>query len=144
MLVLDELQEVGVELVLKGDRKSMRRAGIDLQSGALDDLGRHHAGGPDRHDLIVVAVDDERRHVDFLQIFGEIDLRKFVDAIELPLEAAQHALKPKRVAYALRKLGARPVIAEEGDRQILVELAAIVASLLSEILEDFERQTARI
>ena len=56
--------------------------GIHLQRGALDDLGREQGRGADRHDLIVVAVEDERRHVELLEIFGEIRLGEGLDAID--------------------------------------------------------------
>jgi len=54
--------------------QAMRRALIDLQLRVLDDLGREHGRGADGHDLVVVAVHDQRRHVDLLQIIAEVGL----------------------------------------------------------------------
>ena len=42
---------------------------VDLELGAFDQLGGAHAGGDDGDDLVVVAVEDERGNVEFLQIF---------------------------------------------------------------------------
>ena len=36
----------------------------------------------DRHDLIVVSVQDERRHVDPLEILGEVRFGKRLDAVD--------------------------------------------------------------
>src|SRR5262245_1227616 len=72
--VLEKREEVGVDLVLAGRAETVGRAGIDLQGGRLDERGREQGGGPDRHDLVVVAVDDERRNVDPLQILRDVRL----------------------------------------------------------------------
>jgi len=44
----------------------------DLERRVLDQRGRPHCGGSDRHDLVVVAVENERRHVDLPEIQSEI------------------------------------------------------------------------
>ena len=38
--------------------------------------------GVDRHDLVVVAVDDQGRHVELLQVLGEVGLRERLDAVD--------------------------------------------------------------
>ena len=79
---LEECEQVGVDLVLVGRAQAVRQARIDFQRGAFDDLGREHGRGADRHDLIVVAVHDERRHVELLEILGEVGLGEGLDAVE--------------------------------------------------------------
>ena len=59
-----EGQQVGVELVLVGVAQAVRAAAVDLQHRAPDQLGRQQRRAGDRHDLVVVAVHDQRRHVE--------------------------------------------------------------------------------
>ena len=44
----------------------MRCALVDLELGALDQLGLELAGIAERHDLVVVTLDDKRRYIDLL------------------------------------------------------------------------------
>ena len=44
----------------------MRRAFMDFQRGALDEFGREQGRGADRHDLVVIAVDDQGRRLELL------------------------------------------------------------------------------
>src|SRR3954468_11194864 len=94
----DEAQQVGVQLLLVRRRQPVGRTGIDLQHRALDDLGGGPAGGVDGDDLIVVTVDDQRRDVDPLQVFGQIGLGELLDAIVGSLEADLHAVEPELLA----------------------------------------------
>jgi hypothetical protein len=48
----------------------------------------------DRHNLVVLAVHDQHRHVDGLEIPGEIGLGEGLDAVVMRLGAAHHALAP--------------------------------------------------
>jgi hypothetical protein len=52
--------------------QTMGAARIDLQRRIFDELRREHGRGRDRYDLIVIAVDDQRRHIEFLQVLGKI------------------------------------------------------------------------
>ena len=61
---LDEREQILVDLVLVRRAHAVRRALVDLQRRVLDDLGREQGRGADRHDLVVVAVQDQRRHVE--------------------------------------------------------------------------------
>src|SRR5438094_9203774 len=93
----DECQEVGVDPVLVGRAQAVRRALVDLETCVLDQLGGTQGGGPDRDDLIVIAVDDEGRHVELPEIPGEVGLGEGLDAVEGGVEARLHALEPERV-----------------------------------------------
>ena len=95
----------------------------------------------DRHDLVVVAVHDERRHADDLQVFGEVGLREGLDAVMVGLGAAHHALAPPVPDDTLGCFGASPVEAVEGPtRDIEVELRAIGRELPPEAVEHLDGQ----
>ena len=61
--------------------QAVRRACVDLERGVLDHLRRAVPADRDRHDLVVVAVDDQRRDVELLQVLGEVGLGERLDAI---------------------------------------------------------------
>src|SRR4029077_6624432 len=65
--LLDEREQIRVDSVFVGRAHAVRPARIDFQGGAFDDLGREQGRGADRYDLIVIAMHDERRHVEFLR-----------------------------------------------------------------------------
>src|SRR5262249_12511938 len=77
----------------------------------------------DRDDLVVVAMHDEGRHVDDLQVLGEVSLREDLDAVVLRFRTAHHGLAPPVVDHRLGYLRARPVVAVEGTaREFPIEL----------------------
>src|SRR5262245_44373874 len=110
---LDKRQDVSAELVRLGLGKSMRSARMDLEFGALDDLGALCSGRLERHDLVIVAMDDQCRLVDLLEVISVVDLGEFLDAVVEALCAAQHALQPEGFAQALVDLGTGAVEAVE-------------------------------
>src|ERR1700674_2088327 len=69
-LRLEAREQLLVDQVLVSRAHAVPRARNDLQFGALDDLGREQRRVGDRHYLVVVAMQDQRRHVDFLEILG--------------------------------------------------------------------------
>jgi hypothetical protein len=77
---LEEREQIRVDLVLMGRAQAVRRARIDFQCGALDDLGRKQGRGADRHDLVVITVDDHGRHVELLEIFSVVSFGEHLDA----------------------------------------------------------------
>src|SRR5207249_115076 len=96
----------------------------------------------DRYDLIVVAVQDEDRCGDRLQIVGEIGLRECLDAVVMRLGCAHHALAPPVVDDALRYLRAGTVESIERPRwDVTEELRAIRGERRTELVEDVDRQT---
>jgi len=104
-----ELQQVGIELVFVRFREAVGCARVDLQSRVLDELRCAVSRGTDRHNLVVVPVNNERRHIELLEIFGEIRLGERLDAVVGVLVTRAHPLKPERVLHALRDIGAWPV-----------------------------------
>src|SRR6266699_1076745 len=57
-----EGQQVGVELLLVREGQAVGRPRIDLQGRVLDELGGEQGGVSDRHDLDVVAMNDQGRN----------------------------------------------------------------------------------
>ena len=78
------------------------------------------ASRPDRHDLIVFAVNDEQGHIALGDIFGVIEFPA-VSRFILSLGAAQQTLEPEQVAHALRCGRTWAIGAEERRRQLFVE-----------------------
>ena len=103
----------------------MRRARNDFQRGAFDQLRRKHGRVADGHDLVVVAVKDQRGHVEFLEIFGEVGFGERFDAVVDGFVSGHHALQPEGIAQALRDFRAGPVGAVEGRAEVLAELRAV-------------------
>ena len=85
---LEECQQVGIELLLVSLGQAMGCACIDLKSRVFDEFGRGKSRGADRYDLVVVAVNDQRWDVEFLEVFGEVRLRERLDAVKrVPMAA---------------------------------------------------------
>ncbi len=61
--------------------ETMRCSGVDDQLGVFDNFRGGATRRIDRYYLVVVAVNNERRHVELLQILCEIRLRKRPDAL---------------------------------------------------------------
>jgi hypothetical protein len=47
------------------DCEAVRRTGIDLQHGVLDDVGRRSGRGIDRDNLVIIAMDDQLATLNF-------------------------------------------------------------------------------
>src|ERR1039457_2461946 len=106
---LEECQQVGIELLFVSLGQAMGCACIDLQSRVLDEFRRGKRSGANRYDLIVIAVNDQRWHVKFLEVICEVRLGERLDAVERVPMAGLHTLKPEPVDHALCTLRARPV-----------------------------------
>src|ERR1700731_2179390 len=141
---LDEGEEVSVHLFLPRGAHAVRRALVDLQRRALHQLRRQHGRGADRYDLIVVAMQDQGRLVDLLEVLGLVGFRKRLDAEIAGGHAGHHALQPEGFAHALRSLSVRPVVAVERHGQVLEELRAVAQHTLADAVEDLDRQAAGI
>jgi hypothetical protein len=77
---LAERQQFLVDLVFVRRAQAVGGALVDFQGGAPDELGLERAGVGERHDLIVVALDDERWHIELLQVVRLVGLRECLDA----------------------------------------------------------------
>src|SRR5262245_65084089 len=68
---LYESEKVGIDHVGVRRAHAVREPFVDLQLALFEELDGQQRGIGDRDDLIVIAMHDERRHVDDLQILGE-------------------------------------------------------------------------
>jgi hypothetical protein len=59
---LEKHKQFLADLVFQSRAHAVRRARIDFQCRSLNNLGREKGSGADRNDLVIVAVEDERRH----------------------------------------------------------------------------------
>src|SRR3982074_1135045 len=86
-------------------------------------------------------MNDQRRLVDPLEVIRVVDLREFMDAIVLSLDAPLDALQPETVAQALVHLRTAAIEAVERHGQILEKLRAIAGGPLADAIEHLERRT---
>src|SRR5271170_7693550 len=102
-------EQVGVDGGGLGGRHAVREAVVGLQRPVLDELGGQRPGVGVGHDLVVIAVHDQDRHRDRLEVLGEVGLGERHDAVVLGLGAAHHALPPPVVDDRLDRRDAGPV-----------------------------------
>src|SRR6202048_2762115 len=143
-LAFDEREQIGAHLVLVRRAQTMWGALVDLQSCALDELGLELAGIGEWHDLVVVALNDERWHVELLQVLGLIRLRERLNAEVCGREARHHALQPERLAHAFRDLRPWAVVAVERQAEILPELRTVGDDAGAKAVKHRDRQAARV
>ena len=87
---------------------------------------------------------DQRRHVELLQVFGEVRLGELLDTVEHALDSRLHALKPEQIPHTLGNLRPFPVISVERQGQVHEELRPVVEGAGADAVEYFDWQTARI
>src|SRR6266566_4439065 len=142
---LDEGEKVGIDHVGVRRAHAVRELLVDLQGAFSEELRGERRGIGDRNDLVVVAMHDERRHVDEFQVFGEVGLREGPDTVVVRFRTAHHALAPPVLDHGLGHLRARPVVAvERPAREISIELRAVGGELLPEAVKYLDRQAVRI
>src|SRR5690606_18708454 len=115
-----ELEEILVDPVLVRGGQAVRRAGIVNVLHVRNQPGRLARRVVNRDDLVVLAVQQQGRHVDLPQVVGEIGLGEGLHAVVRVLEAGLHAPQPELVENALRNLRAGAVGAVKLDRELLV------------------------
>src|ERR1044072_6057732 len=108
-LAPEEGQQSGVDLVLVRGREAVRRSWVVDFLCAPDEPGRLSRGVMDRHDLVILAVHNERWHIDLFEVLGEVGFGECLDALVGVLEPGLHAPRPELIKNALRDLCARPV-----------------------------------
>jgi hypothetical protein len=85
VLAFDESQQVGVDRLGLGRDHAVGKVFVGFHSAMLQELRRQRSGGDIRDDLVVLAVHDQHRHIDLLQILGEIGLREGDNAVAMRL-----------------------------------------------------------
>src|SRR5580698_8340097 len=81
LALLEKREQVGIDPVSIGCGHSVWETWIHDQLRPLNDLCRHSTRGVDRHDLIVVAMHDESRYVELLEVLRKIRLGESFDAV---------------------------------------------------------------
>src|SRR5258706_8229863 len=71
-VALQEGEQIGVQLVLVRVGKPVRGTRVDHELRVLDQLRGAEGGSSDGNDLVIVTMKDEGRHVELLQILGEV------------------------------------------------------------------------
>src|SRR6188768_4571017 len=97
----------------------MWRAGHGFQLGLLDELYRQPCGVVNRYDLVVLAVDEQRGHVEALEILGQVGFGERFDTKVRGGETSHAALVEEGFANALGRARARPVVTVKRQAQIL-------------------------
>lgn len=114
---------------------------VDDQFGVFDQAFALKPRRLDRHDLVVVAMDDQGGDVEFLQVLAKVGFREGLDAVEGVFMATHHALHPESVDQPLGRCGAGAVEAEErAAGHVLVELRTVGDGAGTEAVEDFDWQ----
>ena len=139
-----EGQQISVDLILMRGREAVRCTRIVDFLRATDESGRLHRRVLDGNDLVVLAMHDQGRDIDLLEVLGEIGLGEGLDAFVGVLEACLHAPEPELIQRALGDLGPRPVGAVKQCRQVLVELRAVLHNAAPQVVEDLHRKPLRI
>src|SRR5512132_3003749 len=83
-------------------RDAVRRARIADILCALYQPCRLYRRVLDGDDLVILAVQNQSRYVEFLEVLGEISLGERLDALVSVLEAGPHAPEPELIQRPLR------------------------------------------
>ncbi len=79
--VFEEVQQILIEAILVRVGQAMWRTRIDDQLGVFDLRGSGFTSDVEWHDLIVITVDQQGGHVEFLQILAEVRGRERGDGV---------------------------------------------------------------
>src|ERR1700681_3111905 len=90
----EERQQLGVNRVRFRGGHTVREALVAYKSSVLQQLSGPRTGGDIRYDLIVLAMHDQDRDVDLLEIFRKIRLGKGHDTVIMRFGSTHHALAP--------------------------------------------------
>src|SRR5690606_37478406 len=143
--ILHERQQIRIDHVCVCRAHAVRELLVDLERAVLEQLHRLERRVRDRHDLVVITVQGERRHLDGLQVIGEVRLGERGDAVVVRFRAAHHCLPPPVPHYTVRRLRAGAVEPVEWPaRKPDVELCAATGELLAQAVEYFLLEAVRI
>src|SRR5438105_1039369 len=139
-----EVEQIRIELLLMSAHQAVRRAWVYLEPGGLDQLRRSRGADREWHDLIVVAMKNERRYVHSLGVVRELALGKRLDTIVRRLEPDLHAESPELIVDTLGYFRAGPIRAVERRTQVLPELRSIRCHSGTHRIERFNWQSVRV
>src|SRR5258706_2087994 len=125
-------------------RHAMRKTGIEFRSRILEQLGGKGSRISEGHDLVILSMHYQCRHIDLFEILGEVGFRKCLDTVVLRFNPAHHGLPPPVISDALLDVGAWPVLTIKRQRKILVLLRAVFSRALANLIENFEWSASRV
>src|SRR5579872_4370675 len=105
----------------------MRHSWVKNFPGSLNEFGRSLSRNIDRHNLVVLTMHDQCRHIELLEIIVEVGLGKCLDTFVEVLEAAPHTPQPELIQHPLRDFCPRTIGAIEGDGEVLPELRGVLS-----------------
>lgn len=117
-----------------GQREAVRRVVVHLQRGVFDHLRRQLAGAFKRHDLVVAAVDHQRRHVDFRHIRAEVGFAERGHAVDGALQGCQQG-DVQRLGQGTGGNGLPGVDAVERRGEVADELGTIFTQSVANAVE---------
>jgi len=94
-LCLDECQQIRIHFVFPRRAQPMWRPGIHLEDCPRYQFRRKEGRVGYRHDLVVIPMDDQCRHIEPFQVFSQVGLGESLDAEIRRRETGQHPLEPK-------------------------------------------------
>src|SRR5882672_5197917 len=144
LLPRDEGKQISVDLILVRGRHAMRKTGIEFRCGILEQPGGKRPSISEGHDLVILSMHHQCRHIDLFEILGEVGFRKCLDTVVLRFNPAHHGLPPPVISDALLDVGAWPVVTIKRQRKILIILGAVFCRALANLIENFEWSAARI
>src|SRR5260370_34929926 len=83
-------------------------------------------------------------YVDFFEIFGEVRLRKGLDAVIGSLVSAPHSLQPERIPKALGNLCTWPIGTVERGAKLLEKFRPVIENASTDLVENFNGQSSRV
>ena len=113
-----ERQQVSIDLILMCDGKAMRGARIVDFLCAPDQSCCLQPRDLYRNDLVVLAVYDQDRNINLLEILSEIGFKEGLESFVDILETSFHTPEPELIQHTLRDLGSRPVCTVERYREV--------------------------
>src|SRR6201992_232115 len=125
-------------------RHAMRQSRAGLQHAMLQKLDRPGAGNRERANLVIFAMHYQDRHVDHLEIVKKLGFGEDLNTVVMSLDAAHHTLPPPVLSYPLRYNGTRPGEAIEGNRDVFIELRAMLRRPFAQTVDDCLRYAIRI
>jgi hypothetical protein len=121
----DECEQIGTDGGSFCRWHTVRKPFVGLQRAVLEQFRGKRAGVRAGNDLIALAVHNQHRNRDLLEVFGEVSLREGDDAVVVSLGTAHHALAPPIPDDRLRSLRTRAVVAvERTGREFVVKVRA--------------------
>jgi len=140
-----EFEQVGVNRTGFSRGHAMWKARVCFQGALLEQSCRQGRRIGIGHDLVVIAMHHQDRHINLFKVFREVSLGESDDAVVMRFGAAHHALTPPVPDHAWQRLHAGPVETIEWPGwHIVVELSAVGRNLRLKIVEHGLGQSAGI